>query len=47
MGSWQQVHEVISTLEGTVPLRALYIVCHGKILNIMYQCVQHLLKNTL
>ena len=44
-------HEVIcsklSTLGGTVPLRALYLVCHKEILYIVYQCVQHILKNTL
>ena len=44
------VHEVIcsklSKLGGTIPLRALYLVHHKEILNIVYQCVQHLLKNT-
>ena len=48
--SWQLVHEVICTklskLGGTVLLRALYLACHKEILNIVYQCVQFLLKNT-
>ena len=37
---------ILSKLGGTVPLRALYLVCHKEILNIVYQCVEHLLKNT-
>ena len=37
---------ILSKLGGTVPLRALYLVCHKEILNIVDQCVEHLLKNT-
>ena len=36
---------ILSKLGGTVPLRALYLVCHEEILDIVYQCVEHLLKN--
>ena len=49
--SWQLDHKVIcsklSKLEGTFALRALNRVCLKEVLNIMYQCVQHLTTKTL